>query len=112
MGERGMADMGEMEMALPDNTLPMMTGQGPYGAMEMGGMFTMVKVRARPRARRLQGPRLVRAAAGNAGLRMDRHPARADARRGAAAASEREGPRRQERRAPWALTCGASRPSP
>jgi hypothetical protein len=23
----------------------MMTGQGPYGAMEMGGMFTTVKVR-------------------------------------------------------------------
>ena len=45
MGERGMADMGEMEMPLPDNTLPMMTGQGPYGAVEMGGMFTIVKVR-------------------------------------------------------------------
>jgi hypothetical protein len=45
MGERGMADMGEMEMPLPDNTLPMMTGQGPYGAIEMGGMFTTVKVR-------------------------------------------------------------------
>ena len=29
MGERGMADMGEMEMPLPDNTLPMMTGSGP-----------------------------------------------------------------------------------
>ena len=46
MGERGMADMGEMEMPLPDNTLPMMSGQGPYGAVEMGGMFTTVKVRA------------------------------------------------------------------
>ena len=46
MGERGMADMGEMEMALPDNTLPMMTGHGPFGAIEMGGMFTMLKVRA------------------------------------------------------------------
>ena len=45
MGERGMADMGEMEMPLPDNTLPMMTGQGPYGALEMGGMFTTLKVR-------------------------------------------------------------------
>ena len=44
MGERGMADMGEMEMALPDNTLPMMTGQGPFGPLEMGGMFTVVKV--------------------------------------------------------------------
>ncbi|HYE39879.1 MAG TPA: copper oxidase, partial [Ramlibacter sp.] len=45
MGERGMADMGEMEMALPDNTLPMMTGRGPFGAVEMGGMFTLLKVR-------------------------------------------------------------------
>jgi FtsP/CotA-like multicopper oxidase with cupredoxin domain len=46
MGERGMADMGEMEMPLPDNTLPMMTGQGPFGPIEMGGMFSVVKVRA------------------------------------------------------------------
>ena len=45
MGERGMADMGEMEMPLPDNTLPMMSGQGPFGSVEMGGMFTVVKVR-------------------------------------------------------------------
>ncbi|WP_341677259.1 copper oxidase [Niveibacterium sp. SC-1] len=45
MGDRGMADMGEMEMPLPDNTLPMMTGTGPHGPIEMGGMFTTVKVR-------------------------------------------------------------------
>jgi FtsP/CotA-like multicopper oxidase with cupredoxin domain len=45
MGERGMADMGEMEMPLPDNTLPMMSGQGPFGGVEMGGMFTVLKVR-------------------------------------------------------------------
>ena len=45
MGERGMADMQEMEMPLPDNTLPMMTGKGPFGPIEMGGMFTVVKVR-------------------------------------------------------------------
>jgi FtsP/CotA-like multicopper oxidase with cupredoxin domain len=45
MGDKGMADMGSMEMPLPDNTLPMMSGQGPFGAMEMGGMFTAVKVR-------------------------------------------------------------------
>jgi len=45
MGGRGMADMGEMEMPLPDNTLPMMTGAGPFGALEMGGMFTVMKVR-------------------------------------------------------------------
>ncbi len=46
MGERGMADMGEMEMPLPENTLPMMTGHGPFGPLEMGGMFTVLKVRA------------------------------------------------------------------
>ena len=45
MGERGMADMGEMEMQIPDNTLPMMTGTGPFGPIEMGGMFSVVKVR-------------------------------------------------------------------
>jgi len=45
MSERGMADMAEMEMPLPDNTVPMMTGEGPFGSVEMGGMFSMVKVR-------------------------------------------------------------------
>jgi FtsP/CotA-like multicopper oxidase with cupredoxin domain len=45
MGERGMADMGEMQMPIPDNTAPMMTGTGPYGGVEMGGMFSMLKVR-------------------------------------------------------------------
>jgi manganese oxidase len=45
MGERGMADMGSMEMPIPDNTAPMMTGKGPYGGVEMGGMFSMLKVR-------------------------------------------------------------------
>ena len=45
MGNRGMADMGSMEMPLPDNTLPMMTGAGPFGPLEMGGMFTVLKVR-------------------------------------------------------------------
>jgi len=45
MGSTGMAEMGEMEMPLPDNTLPMMTGFGQFGPLEMGGMFTVVKVR-------------------------------------------------------------------
>ena len=45
MGSQGMAEMGEMEMAGPDNTLPMMTGFGQFGPIEMGGMFTVVKVR-------------------------------------------------------------------
>lgn len=49
MGETGMAEMTEMkammDMPLPENTLPMMTGTGQYGAIDMGGMFTTVKVR-------------------------------------------------------------------
>ncbi len=45
MGERGMADMGEMVMPLPRNTLPMMTGEGQFGPIEMGGMFTVLKIR-------------------------------------------------------------------
>jgi FtsP/CotA-like multicopper oxidase with cupredoxin domain len=45
MGSGGMADMAHMGMPLPNNTLPMMTGQGPFGPIEMGGMFTVVKVR-------------------------------------------------------------------
>jgi manganese oxidase len=45
MGKDGMADMGSMRMPLPDNTLPMMSGSGQFGPIEMGGMFTVVKVR-------------------------------------------------------------------
>jgi len=45
MGDKGMHDMAEMAMPLPDNTLPMMTGSGPFGAVGMGGMFSVVKVR-------------------------------------------------------------------
>jgi manganese oxidase len=37
--------MGAMEMPMPENTLPMMTGYGQFGPMEMGGMFSVVKVR-------------------------------------------------------------------
>ena len=49
MGEHGMAehqvhiDMGHMEG--PENTMPMMMGEGPFGKLEMGGMSTVVKVR-------------------------------------------------------------------
>ncbi|MCU0813307.1 MAG: copper oxidase [Burkholderiaceae bacterium] len=46
MGERGMYDMKEMEMELPPNTFPMMAGQGQFGPIGMGGMFTLLKVRA------------------------------------------------------------------
>ncbi|HEX7641170.1 MAG TPA: copper oxidase [Burkholderiaceae bacterium] len=46
MGENGTDDMGAMHMGLPENTLPMMTGNGPFGPIGMGGMFTTLKVRA------------------------------------------------------------------
>jgi manganese oxidase len=45
MGEKGMGEMAEMNMGGPRNTLPMMTGTGPYGSVGMGGMFTIFKVR-------------------------------------------------------------------
>jgi len=47
MGETGMAEHAEhaQHMPGPPNTLPMMTGQGPFGPLDMGGMFTVVKIR-------------------------------------------------------------------
>ena len=45
MGSTGMSEMSRMQMPLPPNTLPMMTGEGPYGPIEMGGMFSLLKVR-------------------------------------------------------------------
>ena len=50
MAERGMADMSEMEMPIPDNTARMMGGEGPFGSVEMGGMFSVIKVRAGQKA--------------------------------------------------------------
>ena len=44
MGDKG-GSMGGMEMPIPENTLPMMMGEGPFGGVEMGGMFTVLKVR-------------------------------------------------------------------
>ena len=50
MGSTGMAEHAEhaehLAGAVP-NTLPMMTGTGPFGPIEMGGMFTILKVRDR-----------------------------------------------------------------
>lgn len=45
MGAEGAMPM-QMPMALPENTLPMMTGGGPHGSIDMGGMFTVMKIRA------------------------------------------------------------------
>ena len=47
MGARGMANMGEHaeRMPTPDNTAPMRGMEGPHGYIDMGGMFTILKVR-------------------------------------------------------------------
>jgi FtsP/CotA-like multicopper oxidase with cupredoxin domain len=47
MGASGMGDMGDMAMATPKNSIPMMGGRGQFGTIDMGGMFTLVKVRDR-----------------------------------------------------------------
>ena len=44
MGEQGMHEMGQMHMRGPENTLPMMGGEGPFDTVAMGGMFTIFKV--------------------------------------------------------------------
>lgn len=45
MGPTGMADMGDMGMAVPPNSIPMVGGKGQYDYITMGGMFTILKVR-------------------------------------------------------------------
>jgi hypothetical protein len=47
MGRDGMAEMQDMAQHMPGprNTLPMMSGKGQFGNIEMGGMFTVLKVR-------------------------------------------------------------------
>src|SRR6058998_1428875 len=45
MGSTGMGEMAEMGMAVPRNSIPMVGGKGPFGPIDMGGMFTVLKVR-------------------------------------------------------------------
>jgi FtsP/CotA-like multicopper oxidase with cupredoxin domain len=45
MGESGMGEMAAMGMASPRNSIPMVGGMGPFGYIDMGGMFTILKVR-------------------------------------------------------------------
>ena len=45
MGQDGMGDMGEMQMPVPKNSIPMVGARGPFDYITMGGMFTIVKVR-------------------------------------------------------------------
>jgi len=45
MGQAGMG--GEMTMPIPANSVAMRSSPGPYGPIDMGGMFTLIKVRER-----------------------------------------------------------------
>ena len=45
MGEAGMAEMGEMGMKVPRNSLPMIGAKGPHDYITMGGMYTNIKIR-------------------------------------------------------------------
>lgn len=45
MGSKGMAEMGEMEMKVPRNSIPMLGSEGPFDYITMGGLFTVLKVR-------------------------------------------------------------------
>jgi FtsP/CotA-like multicopper oxidase with cupredoxin domain len=46
MGTTGMGEM--MMMDVPPNSAPMRGGPGPFGTIDMGGMFTILKVREHP----------------------------------------------------------------
>jgi FtsP/CotA-like multicopper oxidase with cupredoxin domain len=47
MGQNGMEEMTDMSgmMPVPANSIPMLGGHGQFGTIDMGGMFTLVKVR-------------------------------------------------------------------
>jgi manganese oxidase len=84
MGSAGMAEMGAMEMPMPDNTLPMMTGFGQFGPMEMGGMFTVVKVREGLAADDYKDPGWYRHPAGTVAYEIDNPAAAAPRQTGPA----------------------------
>lgn len=80
MGRHGMSEhsghvaMGMPGMEGPPNTLPMMTGKGPYGPVEMGGMFTVVKVRDDLAPGDYRDPGWYAAPAGSVARRVSRDP--------------------------------------
>lgn len=78
MGKDGMAEHAEHtamgHMQGPANTLPMMMGQGPYGNLEMGGMFTVLKVRDDLPAGDYRDPGWYQAPAGTVASRVSANP--------------------------------------
>ena len=53
MGHTGMGEM--MAMEQPRNSVSMRGGRGPHGTIDMGGMFTVLKIRERLRPGDEQG---------------------------------------------------------
>ena len=78
MGRHGMSEhSGHVSMGLPgpENTLPMMAGEGPYGPIEMGGMFTILKVRDDQPPGDYRDPGWYRAPQGQVARRVSDDPA-------------------------------------
>ena len=76
MGHDGMGAMSAMKMPLPKNSIAMQPTPGPFGPIDMGGMFTILKVRDRVTGTGDPGwyahpPGTVAAAASDADLRRD-----------------------------------------
>ena len=78
MGKNGMAEhqvhVDGGHHAGPVNTVAMMTGTGPHGNLEMGGMFTVVKVRDDLAPGDYRDPGWYRAPAGTTAARISRDP--------------------------------------
>lgn len=78
MGEKGMAEhqvhVDAGHHPGPANTVAMMTGHGPHGNMEMGGMFTVVKVRDDLAPGDYRDPGWYRAPAGSVSARVSTDP--------------------------------------
>ena len=78
MGRSGMAEHQEhIDMGMlpgPENTLAMMMGKGPYGNLEMGGMFTTVKVRDELPRGSYADPGWYKAPAGTVATRISTDP--------------------------------------
>jgi hypothetical protein len=45
MGDTGMGSTADMRMRGPKNSIAMLGAKGPFATIDMGGMFTIVKVR-------------------------------------------------------------------
>lgn len=48
MGQTGMGSMSDMQMPIPENSVAMRGSPGPFSTIDMGGMFTVLKVREHP----------------------------------------------------------------